>query len=563
MDAFSDPSVHTIVGMLASQVGKTESGVNNPVGYYIDQDPCPILVTQPTLEIARAWSKDRLAPMLRDTPCLKRQFRYKTRVSENTILHRMFLGGHITIAGANSPASLTGRPIRILLMDEIDRYPFSAGAEGDPCYLAEKRTTTFWNRKIAMFSTPTIRGMSRIEMAYESSDKRKFYLPCPHCNEFQILEWAQCKWPKDAPSEAYYECKFCGNIITESDKIHMLKFGEWRAEKPQNGVAGFWLNELYSPWVSFANMATRFIRAQKDPEQLKVFVNTALAETWEEGEAIKDTAISSRCERYGPNIPVNVVILTAGVDIQGDRIETEVVGWGVGQESWGIERKFFYGDPARQQVWKDFDEYLQKLWKHEYGIYLPVSAVCIDTGFMTQQAYVFVKTRQSRYVHGHLQRIFAVKGSGAAMKPFLSRASKNNVAKINLFILGVNTAKDTIHAWLKIDKPGHCYMHFPFEYNEDFFKQLTSEVRIYRKGVRIWEKKAGAKNEALDCRIYSMAALGLINANLEKLAVSLQEKTRDFKKQQEQQEENRSVPIPKQVPLRKSRRGGWVYGWRK
>ena len=179
MDAFSDPSVHTIVGMLASQVGKTESGVNNPVGYYIDQDPCPILVTQPTLEIARAWSKDRLAPMLRDTPCLKGQFKYKTRVSENTILHRVFHGGHVTVAGANSAASLAGRPIRILLMDEIDRYPFSAGAEGDPCYLAEKRTTTFWNRKIAMFSTPTIKGLSRIEMAYESSDKRKFYVPCP------------------------------------------------------------------------------------------------------------------------------------------------------------------------------------------------------------------------------------------------------------------------------------------------------------------------------------------------------------------------------------------------
>ena len=501
--------------------------------------------------------------MLRDTPCLKGQVGYKTRISESTILHRVFHGGHVTVAGANSAASLAGRPIRILLMDEIDRYPFSAGAEGDPCYLAEKRTTTFWNRKIAMFSTPTIKGLSRIEMAYESSDKRKFYVPCPHCNEFQILKWAQCKWPKDTPLEAYYECEFCKGIITDADKTQMLRYGEWRAEKPVKGIAGFWVNELYSPWVSFSNMAMRFLRSKKDPEQLKVFVNTALAETWEEGETMEDTSLISRRERYGPDLPSNVVILTAGVDIQGDRIESEVVGWGVGQETWGIERKFFYGDPARMQVWKDLDEYLQKLWKHEYGIYLPISAVCIDTGFMTQQAYVFVKPRQTRYIHGFLQRIFAIKGSSEAMKPFLSRASKNNVAKINLFTLGVNTAKDTIHAWLKIDKPGPCYAHFPFEYDDDFFAQLTSEVRIYRKGIRIWEKKAGKRNEALDNRVYAMAAIGLINANLEKVAINLQERAKKLKEQdnmQGGQENNRIIPVGKQRKIKKTSR--WVNKWK-
>ena len=295
MDAFSDPQVTRIVVMSSAQVGKTEI-LNNIVGYYIDQDPSTILNLQPTLEMAQTWSKDRLAPMVRDNPCLTKKVKSsKSKDSDNTILHKLFPGGHITMVGANSPAGLASRPIRIVLCDEVDRYPVSAGAEGDPVNLAIKRTTTYWNKKIGLFSTPTIKGVSRIEKAFAESDQRYYYVPCPHCGVYQRLRWGHVKYSKDNIKEAYYECEHCGGHLSDSDRYRAIARGYWEAQEEFKGVAGFHLNELYSPWRKLADIVQDFLDAKDKPDTLKTWVNTSLGETWEEaGESVDPDSLESR-----------------------------------------------------------------------------------------------------------------------------------------------------------------------------------------------------------------------------------------------------------------------------
>lgn len=524
MDAVSDPSVETVVVMKSAQVGGTEI-INNIVGYYVDQDPSPILVVQPTLDIAKAWSKDRLAPMLRDTPSLRGKVKdVRTRDSGNNILHKSFAGGHITVAGANSPASLASRPVRIVLNDEVDRYPPSAGTEGDPVNLSAKRATTFWNRKKILVSTPTIKDASVIEAAYLSSDQRKYYVPCPHCGTFFTLKWAQVIWTPRPPEEALYYCeeKACGKAITHVDKLRMVREGHWRAEAPFNGIAGFFINELYSPWVTFAQMAATLVEAKKDPRKLKLqtFVNTSLAETWDQqgGDRLSDNEIYNRREEYGPKIPEGAAVITAGVDVQDDRIEVEVTAWGKGEESWSIEFKAFQGSPARPEVWADLDAFLQKEYRHESGIPLRIVSACIDSGgHHTKQVYSFCKKRFHR-------RIYASKGSNQPAQPLVGRPTTKNIGNVKLFPVGTDTAKSLIYARLKIEEFGPGFMHFPKTYDEEYFKQLTAEkiVTKYNKGFasRVWVKTR-PRNEALDCRVLAMAALDILNANLDQLTEQL------------------------------------------
>ncbi len=277
MDTFNDKKIDTIVLMCSAQVGKTEI-LNNIIGYLIDREACPILVLQPTLEMAQSWSKDRLAPMLRDTPRLSKKVRDpRSRDSGNTLLHKQFSGGHVSIVGANSPASLASRPIRVVLCDEVDKYPPSAGSEGDPIHLAKKRSTTFRNRKLLLTSTPTIEGLSRIEAAWQHSDQRHYLVPCPHCQHFQILVWSRLRWLKETPEQAAYECSHCKRKIAHEDKPKMLSQGRWQAHsKHKNSrTAGFHINELYSPWVTWAQMASSFIEAKKLPETYKTWINTS------------------------------------------------------------------------------------------------------------------------------------------------------------------------------------------------------------------------------------------------------------------------------------------------
>ena len=275
MDAVNDPAVVEVVIMSSAQTGKTES-LNNIVAYYITQDPSPMLLLQPTLEMSEAYSKDRLAPMVRDCPNLLDKIGDpRSRKTDNTLLHKTFPGGHITLAGANSPASLASRPVRIVLCDEVDRYPASAGTEGDPVNLAKKRTVTFWNRKLLLTSTPTVKGSSRIEQAFLASDQRRYFVDCPHCQHEQVLVWAGVKW-EDDPKAAWYECGNCNRPINNGQKLEMIRGGRWKATAEFKGVAGFHLNELYSPWRTFGDVAGDFLKAKDNPQQLKVWVNTSL-----------------------------------------------------------------------------------------------------------------------------------------------------------------------------------------------------------------------------------------------------------------------------------------------
>ena len=512
MDSINDPSINEVVVMSCSQIGKTEI-LLNAIGYYIAYSPAPILVVQPTLEMARAWSQDRLAPMIRDSNILKYKVAdVKSKDSGNTVLHKVFDGGHVTACGANSPASLASRPIKIVLCDEIDRYPPTAGSEGNPVMLAKRRSATFWDSKLVLTSTPTVKGASAIESAFEDSDQRLFHVPCHKCKKKQVLKWAQVKWEKDKPETARYICEHCNKKWTDIERITNISKGSWKATEKFNGRAGFRLNGLYSVWVTMEEAVGEFLRAKKLPETLRVFVNTYLGETWEdEGEKIDDLGLYDRREDY--LFPDQVVLLTAGIDVQDDRIECEIVGWGLEEETWSIDYHIIYGDPSASNIWQELDLVLSKTYEKTDKTKLKIVSTCIDSGHHTNMVYQFCKPRYAR-------RIFAVKGFGGEGKPIVSRPTKNNIAKVTLFGIGVDTAKELIYSRLRIKEHGAGYCHFPKKYTEEYFRQLTAEkvVTKYRRGFkkREWVLMR-PRNEALDCRVYAMSAFTLLNADLNQI----------------------------------------------
>lgn len=512
MDALSDSEIHTVVMQKSAQVGFTEV-LLNILGYYMSQDPSPILWVNPTLEMSEVASKTRLAPMLRDTPILRGLVSdTKAKDSSNTLLSKVYPGGILALAGANSPAGLASRPIRIVLCDEVDRFPASAGPEGDPVNLAIKRSATFQNRKIILGSTPTIKGISRIEAAYLQSDQRRYYVPCPDCGEMQHLVWANLNWQPNTPESAVYACRQCGAAIDEKHKARMLARGEWRADAVAPGVAGFHINELYSPWRRWSDVVKDFLSAKQSPETLKTWINTSLGETWEEQSEKSDpTTLLSRRENYtAAHLPARVLYLTAGVDVQDDRLEFEVVGWRQDgrdspPESWGIEYLVLRGDPARMDVWNQLDMILKRDYRTEDNRTLRISAACVDSGgHHTAQVYAFAEARKGRH-------IYAIKGMPGARPIWSHKAGKSIKYKAQVWHVGSDTAKDAWYSRLRTKEDGPGYCHFPLEYSEHFFEMLTAEqVRTkYSKGrpIREWFLPAGKRNEALDIRVYSLAAL--------------------------------------------------------
>jgi phage terminase large subunit GpA-like protein len=455
--------------------------------------------------------------MLRDTPVLRNKVKQpRSKNSANTLLHKVFPGGHITMAGSNSPASLASRPVRIVLCDEVDRYPASAGTEGDPVNLARKRTATFWNRTIILTSTPTVKGVSRIEAEFDQSDQRYYFVPCPHCGEYQKLVWANVTWLKDEhgngiPRTAGYTCEFCAAIWSEIQRHVAVKRGEWRATAVSRGRAGFHLSELYSPWSTLEGIVQAFLEAKGRPELLKTWVNTALGETWEdEGERIDGLGLYGRREKYPAQVPADAILLTAGVDIQRDRIELEVVGWGEGEESWCVDYLVLPGDTSRQEVWRDLDDCLGASYTHETGTQLHITSVLIDSSDQTTTVYQFVKPRQGR-------RIYAGKGVSGPGRPVvkISRKLRGKTARdVDLYQIGVDDAKGIIYARLAIEEPGPGYCHFSVERDEEYFSQLTAEklmVKYYKGFPRKEWVKTRPRNEALDCRVYALAALKILN----------------------------------------------------
>jgi phage terminase large subunit GpA-like protein len=587
MDAVTDPAIETIVLMWASQLGKTAI-ILNVIGYFCEQDPSPILFLMPTLDMAESVSKDRIATMIRDTPVLNPLFGDpKSRDSGNTLLHKLFPGGHLTLAGANSPASLASRPIRILISDEVDRYPASAGTEGDPIRLAAARTTNFWNRKKILTSTPGTKGASRIEDAFEkSSDMRFYFVPCPQCGEFQKLQWSQLKWPsprtgatKHEPEKCYYVCEHNGCEITEGDKPAMIAAGKWIATKPGNGdgkTAGFHLNALYSPWKTWPEIIHDFLEANT-PEKLRTFVNTVLAETWEvQGESVNDAPLLARRENYPADCPAGVLVLTAGVDVQKDRIEVEVDGWGLQDESWAIEHRIFRGNTAilkgnsaeDASPWEQLDAYLQKTFEHEFGIQMRISCALVDSGDQTKQVYAFCKSRQVR-------RIFASKGMAGAAKPLAGyrpqKGKHKGTSGVLLIPVGVDTAKEVLYGRLKVETFGPGFCHYPIkpEFDEEYFKQLTAEKRTTKKKeggfeVGLWVKTR-PRNEALDLRVLSLAALDVLKPNFPAIAANLEKQVEYVKEQEKPAEPPKQIlGAPPQsrprMPVR--RQNSWINSWR-
>ena len=555
MDACSDPSVKEVVVMCAAQLGKSEILLNT-IGYHMAHDPAPILMMQPTVDMAQSFSKDRVtAGLLRSTPALRGKVKdSKAKDANNTTLHKVFPGGALSLVGANSPSSLASRPIRVVLCDEVDRYPPSAGEEGDPISLAKRRAATFWNRKIIEVSTPTNRGASRIELAYEESDQRKFMVPCHDCGERQELVWSQVQWTD--PKNPHYACKHCGSCWTDANRNRAIARGEWVATKPFNGMAGFHLSALYSPWVVLADAVEEFLASKKDPMRLKTFVNTFLGETWEDqGEGVDDVEIAKRREDY-EDMPDQVVMLTAGVDVQDDRLEVEVVGWGAGEESWSIDYRVLHGDPSSPQLWQQLDEVLLRTFEHPIGKPMIIRATCVDSGgHHTRAVYNYAKTRA-----GH--RVFAIKGVGGEGKPIVGRPSKNNIGKVPLYPVGVDTAKEMFYARLRMEEPGPGYCHFHQRLDDEHFRQLTAEKQVirYHKGYpkRGWIKTR-TRNEALDVRIYAIAALAILNVNLDNIAkryFSDIDKDEDL---QVSRERTNPLANPRAAARRK---GGFANNWR-
>ena len=522
MLAATDPLVHTVTVLACTQLLKTEL-VNNIAGYYIDLDPSPIIVLQPTEKMAKAWSQDRLDKMIRDTPVLAEKFGLKkARESSNTILHKEFAGGHVTMVGANAPSDLASRPVRIVLCDETDKYPASAGKEGDPINLISERSATFWNSKKVHVCSPTIEGRSRIQFEYDAGDQRIYEVPCPHCNVRQELKWANVHWDKNRPETAQYYCEHCGEAWTEAERLRGIQKGEWRATAPFKGHASFRCNKLVSPWESLGVLAEKFVKAKESPEKLKVFVNTQLAETWKEkGDAPEWERIYERRERYKiGTVPKGVVFLTAGVDVQENRLEVEVVGWGEDKQSWSIQTYVYEGNTAAEgdhvpgEVWKKLDELMNDTWESENGTPLGIRTMAVDSGYRTQIVYNWCR----KYP---ITRVIAVKGkdSQAVLMNsgnFIDIRGKQRIARAaKVFTIGTSVAKQELYGWLRLPvptqegedyPPGYC--HFP-EYGEEFFKQLVSEQQIKRMkdgyAVYHWEKTQ-ERNEALDCRVYARAA---------------------------------------------------------
>jgi phage terminase large subunit GpA-like protein len=555
MNSANDPKIKQVVMMSSAQVGKTEM-INNVIGYFIEQNPRPLLLLQPTLEMAKTWSKDRLSKMLRDTPCLKDKVKdARARDSGNTVFHKEFPGGHITMAGANSPASLASRPIAKVFCDEVDRYPASAGSEGDPVNLAKKRMTTFHDSQIWLMSTPTIKDVSRIERAFKASDMRFYFVKCVFCEHPQKLQWSQVRWKEGEPNTAEYVCESCEKPWKEGERHRAIRKGEWIAEEEFKGIAGFFINELYSPWSSLRDIVESFLEAKKSPELLQTFINTSLGETWEEkGEGVDTEGLISRVEDWGSTHSSDILIITIGADVQKDRIEFEVVGWGVGEESWSLDYQILKGDPNGMEIWNRLQHYIDTTTfnLHE-GTTLTIGGVCIDSGGMhTEYVYNFCRGKAVR-------RIFPVKGSSVFDAPIAPLSPSRTKTNLRLYQVGVNKAKELIYSRFGISDFGNGYCHFPKGRELDYFKQLTAETLVtqFKAGVpfRRWKITKGKRNEALDCRVYALACLKILDTNGRYLEFLLNER------QKKQQKGEKPLLKGNNFPLaRKKIKNNWITG---
>lgn len=546
MDSLSvyDPC-QRVAFMKSAQIGGTEAG-NNWLGYVIHHAPAPMLYVQPTVEIAQKVSKQRVAPMIEETPSLAGRIApSRSRDSGNSLLMKQFLGGVLMMTGANSAAGLRSMPVRFLFLDEIDAYPGDVEEEGDPIDLAEKRTTTFSRRKVFLVSTPTIKDGSKIEREYLKSDQRRYFLACPHCGHKQWLRWRgfdgdqdesrakvyRLVWIDQGKTRAGYLCEGCGGLIEERHKTHMMEEADrrnlagekdigWVPTAPGDGVTrGYHVNSLYSPagWKSWVEILREFEQAASDPSKLKTFVNTTLGETFEEAYAARLDAegLGKRAEHYPlMTVPEGGLVVTAGVDVQPNRIEICQRAWGVGEESWLVNYTVIHGDPYRDELWDQVLDVLSMEFEHASGGRLVTAAAAIDSGDgnSTHQVYAFCRKHKKR-------NFLAIKGQSQPGKVALGKPTKQDInlrgqsikRGVELYPVGSDTIKTLIYGRLKSEAAGPGAYHWPVGLPAEYYKQLTAEKQrtkwINGFPKKVWWKPDHERNEALDTEVYAFAAL--------------------------------------------------------
>ena len=572
MDAITNNNIEQVTVMKSARVGYSKI-LNHIIAYHIHQDPCSIMVVQPTIQDATGYSKEEVAPMIRDTKCLQGLVSdARAKDSTNTLLQKQYPGGTLSLVGANSPTGFRRVSRRIVLFDETDGYPIGgAGSEGDQIKLGIRRTEYFWNRKIVAGSTPTIKDFSRIEKLFNQTNQQRYYVPCPKCGHMQYLKWPNliATVRDNDPSTAAYECESCKYHIPHNKKRWMVERGEWRATNPGNGKhVGFhiWSAYSYSPNASWSNLVEEFLESKQDPEQLKTWINTVLGETWEDeyaskvgAEALMERAAAAKYERGEP--PAEALVLCMGCDVQDDRLSMSIFGIGRNEEMFLVDRKVIYGSPARADLWKQMDEVLMSKYKCQDGYELKIESAAIDTGgHFTQEVYQYVRERS------HLGLI-GIKGASQKGKPPIGKPTTQDITfsgkalkrGVKLFPLGTDVIKTTLHNKLRDAEVGEGYIHFFPTITQDYFEELTAERQVlrYKNGYqeRIWVKKSSARNEALDEAVYAWAAFLRFQQKYDRRTIW------------DQLEKRRNPEEPKQeVPLRSkgrksSNRQNFVGNW--
>ena len=525
LDAILESDVQKVTLMCSAQIGKTII-LLIIICYLVHLDPCSMMMTQPTTDMAEMFSKEKLASAIAQVKPVNEKIVQKSRDATSTILMKMFAGGFLRLAGANSPSSLASMSIRAYFGDEIDKYPRSAGKEGDPVKLAIQRTETFWNWLVFLVSTPSIKENSRIEDEFEESDKRRYFVPCPHCGHHQHLVWERFEYagkntPEAEPlSGVYYICENCNTPIDENLKAQMLRKGEWRAtataKDPKH--VGFHINRFYSPWKGWQDLCLDYETSRDDHQKLQVFWNATLGLPFERvaGEKLDWQRLSDRgiCSNYQQGVvPNDGLILTAGVDVQADRLEVVVIAWGRGEQAWVIRYEKIMGDPLTSYVWEQLAHVTGKAYKRTDGVEIKVRATCVDSGYLTQEVYHNV--RKYKYLHW-----FAVKGQSGD-RPLVSKPSVQEVNHkgekikrgISLYKVGICLAKETLYSRSQIETPGPKYLNFPSDLDTDWYEGFCSEVQVtkHKNGYpyMVWEKLSGVRNEPLDTAVYALAAAHL------------------------------------------------------
>lgn len=532
MDALSDPAIERVTVMKSKRVGYTQAFCA-AIGYFIEHDPCPIMVVQPTLDDARKHSRENIAPMLAAVPALQGLVaEAKAKDGSNSTLDKLFRGGSLSLIGANSPRGFRRTSRRVVIFDEVDGYPESAGGEGDPMELGIGRTEYYWNRKIIAGSTPTVAGHSAIEREFLKGDQRRYYVPCPSCGAYQVLRFPNLKWPEGQPERAYLICEANGCVIEHRSKRDMIEAGAWRAEQPAHFTEHYrhasfhiWAGYSYSPNATWGDLAAAFVTATRGGAvTLKTFVNQSLGETWQDrGEAPDWEQLMRRRGIYKiGSAPAGALFLTAGVDVQKDRVVYEVVGWGRGKTSWSIDYGILPGDTADldKGPWPQLEALLARSFPHAGGVQLAIRMLAIDSGYNTQTVYSWARRHP-------MSQVIAVKGQsvgGALIGPptpvdVSDRGRKLKRGYKAWPVVGA-IAKSELYGFLRLELPtdggpapaGFC--HFP-EYGEDYFKQLTGEQLVPHKTARgyvvlQWEPIPNRENHVLDARVYARAAAAVL-----------------------------------------------------